>query len=174
MHRASWPSVTNSSVPIGHLTFLRHSAAAASRMSNPISPMGSLFWKGCARGKGLTFYSSQSSIVNLTSLRCTGDGPNTITALTLHHQRRMILKTSTEYDQCSWSSAVTFTEMRRYARRAPRFETAYLKGLSAKQAAWACNKYRGHRVISETILAELDKAGVTLDEYSSLNTYLTC
>ena len=37
---------------------------------------------------------------------------------------------------------------------------AYEKGLSGKQAAWVSKKYRGHRVLPETILNELEKANV--------------
>jgi hypothetical protein len=34
---------------------------------------------------------------------------------------------------------------------------AYEKGLNGKQAAWAAKKYRGHRVLPENLMAELDK-----------------
>jgi hypothetical protein len=34
------------------------------------------------------------------------------------------------------------------------------KGLSGKQAAWASKKYRGHRVLPESILQDLAKAGM--------------
>jgi hypothetical protein len=37
---------------------------------------------------------------------------------------------------------------------------AYEKGLSGKQAAWASKKYRGHRVLPEMILNELEKAKI--------------
>lgn len=37
---------------------------------------------------------------------------------------------------------------------------AYETGLSGKQAAWASKKYRGHRVLPETILNELEKANI--------------
>ena len=37
---------------------------------------------------------------------------------------------------------------------------AYRKGLTGKQAAWASKKYKGHRVLPNTILAELEKAGI--------------
>jgi hypothetical protein len=33
---------------------------------------------------------------------------------------------------------------------------AYSKGLKGKGAAWAAKKYRGHRVLLETILKEFD------------------
>ena len=35
---------------------------------------------------------------------------------------------------------------------------AYRKGLNGLQAAWAAKKYRGHRVIPATLLADLEKA----------------
>jgi hypothetical protein len=37
---------------------------------------------------------------------------------------------------------------------------AYEKGLSGKQAAWASKKYKGHRVLPETILNELEKVNI--------------
>jgi len=36
----------------------------------------------------------------------------------------------------------------------------YMKGLNGKQSAWANKKYRGHRVLPESIMAELDRAGI--------------
>jgi hypothetical protein len=38
------------------------------------------------------------------------------------------------------------------------FTDAYSKGLKGKGAAWAAKKYRGHRVLPETILKEFDDA----------------
>ena len=37
---------------------------------------------------------------------------------------------------------------------------AYEKGLNGKQAAWASKKYRGHRVLPESIMRELFEAGI--------------
>jgi hypothetical protein len=37
---------------------------------------------------------------------------------------------------------------------------AYRKGLNGRQAAWASKKYHGHRVIPQSILLELDTAGI--------------
>jgi hypothetical protein len=34
---------------------------------------------------------------------------------------------------------------------------AYRKGLDGRQAAWAAKKYRGHRVIPASLLADLEK-----------------
>jgi hypothetical protein len=46
----------------------------------------------------------------------------------------------------------------RFATRAQRFMDAYRKGLNGKQAAWAGKKYRGHRVLPDTLLDDLSKA----------------
>jgi hypothetical protein len=37
---------------------------------------------------------------------------------------------------------------------------AYHKNLNGAQAAWAAKKYRGHRLIPEKILEELDKESI--------------
>jgi hypothetical protein len=37
---------------------------------------------------------------------------------------------------------------------------AYHHGLNGKQAAWANKKYHGHRVLPDTIMKDLDEAGV--------------
>jgi hypothetical protein len=47
-------------------------------------------------------------------------------------------------------------ELVRFAIRSRRFMDAYHKGLSGSQAAWAAKKYRGHRVLPSSILAELN------------------
>ena len=49
----------------------------------------------------------------------------------------------------------------RFFTRALRFVDAYAKGLSGKQAAWATKKYRGHRVIPDTIFEELTANEIT-------------
>ncbi|KIK74416.1 hypothetical protein PAXRUDRAFT_19894 [Paxillus rubicundulus Ve08.2h10] len=49
--------------------------------------------------------------------------------------------------------------MRRYATRSSHFMDAYRHGLDGKQAIWAAKKYRGHRVLPQTILDEVSKAG---------------
>jgi hypothetical protein len=46
------------------------------------------------------------------------------------------------------------------ARRSRRFMDAYQKGLTGKQAVWASKKHRGHRVLPNSIFAELEKAGL--------------
>ena len=49
----------------------------------------------------------------------------------------------------------------RYARRSRKFMDAYHKGLTASQAAWAAKKYRGHRVLPETLMLDIEKANLT-------------
>jgi hypothetical protein len=36
----------------------------------------------------------------------------------------------------------------------------YRRGLNGKQAAWASKKYRGHIVLPESIMRELEKANI--------------
>ncbi|KAJ8589880.1 hypothetical protein M405DRAFT_737872, partial [Rhizopogon salebrosus TDB-379] len=57
-------------------------------------------------------------------------------------------------------ASVTVEQMRKYACHSRRFMNAYQKGLTGKQAAWATKKYRGHRVLPDSILAELEEAGI--------------
>jgi hypothetical protein len=37
----------------------------------------------------------------------------------------------------------------------------YRLGMNGKQAAWASKKYRGHRVLPESIMQELDEAQIS-------------
>ena len=48
----------------------------------------------------------------------------------------------------------------RFSIRSRRFMDGYQRGLNGKQAAWASKKYRGHRVLPESIMRELDKAHI--------------
>jgi hypothetical protein len=50
--------------------------------------------------------------------------------------------------------------MRRFSRRACRFIDGYEKGLNGRQAAWASKKYKGHRVLPESIMCDLDNAHI--------------
>ncbi|KAI9057198.1 hypothetical protein FKP32DRAFT_1615362 [Trametes sanguinea] len=59
--------------------------------------------------------------------------------------------------------SVPLKSMRRFYTRSLRFADAYTKGLSGKQAAWASKKYRGHRVIPESIFTELTDAGISAE-----------
>jgi len=56
--------------------------------------------------------------------------------------------------------AIPLTSMRKFANRSRRFMDAYSRGLNGRQAAWASRKYRGHRVLPESIMVELERAGV--------------
>ena len=38
---------------------------------------------------------------------------------------------------------------------------AYNKGLNGRQAAWATRKYKGHHVLPESLMIDLEKSGVT-------------
>ncbi|KAH7930139.1 hypothetical protein BV22DRAFT_1079400 [Leucogyrophana mollusca] len=53
--------------------------------------------------------------------------------------------------------AVPLQTMRKFAIRSRRFIDAYQKGLNGKQAAWAVKKYRGHRVLPDSILCDFDE-----------------
>jgi hypothetical protein len=55
-------------------------------------------------------------------------------------------------------NSVPLASMRRFANRSRRFMDAYSRGLNGKQAAWASRKYRGHRVLPESLMDELEKA----------------
>jgi hypothetical protein len=44
----------------------------------------------------------------------------------------------------------------RFSTRSIRFMDGYRRGLDGKQVAWASKQYRGHRVLPETILADLE------------------
>ncbi|KAH9836462.1 uncharacterized protein C8Q71DRAFT_708123, partial [Rhodofomes roseus] len=56
--------------------------------------------------------------------------------------------------------AVPLDSIRRFFVRSQRFMDAYRRGLSGKQAAWASKRYRGHRVLLQSILDELEEAGI--------------
>ena len=58
-------------------------------------------------------------------------------------------------------ASIPLTMMRKFATRSRRFMDAYEKGLNGKQAAWASRKYRGHRVLPNNILDELEKHNIT-------------
>jgi hypothetical protein len=45
--------------------------------------------------------------------------------------------------------------------RLRRFMDAYRKGLDGKQAAWTAKRCHSHRMVSESILTEYDKAHPT-------------
>ena len=57
-------------------------------------------------------------------------------------------------------SAKRLDLLRKFATRSRRFMDAYERGLNGKQAAWAARRYRGHRMLPESILDELEKEGI--------------
>jgi transposase len=57
-------------------------------------------------------------------------------------------------------ASIPLPMMRKFATRSRRFLDAYERGSNGKQAALAVRKYRGHRVLPESILDELEKEGV--------------
>ena len=50
--------------------------------------------------------------------------------------------------------------MRKFSNRSQRFMDAYGQGLNGRQAAWAAQKYWGHRVLPVGIMDELERAGI--------------
>jgi hypothetical protein len=56
------------------------------------------------------------------------------------------------------SQIYMYSRQVRFSTRSHRFMDAYRKGLDGRQAAWAAKKYRGHRVVPPTILAEFTLA----------------
>jgi hypothetical protein len=52
--------------------------------------------------------------------------------------------------------------------RSIRFIEAYKNGLDGTQAAaWAIKKYRGHRILSESIMKEFDASPLTAQNFKS-------
>ncbi|KAF9479399.1 hypothetical protein BDN70DRAFT_807186, partial [Pholiota conissans] len=52
------------------------------------------------------------------------------------------------------------TMIRPFATRSRRFMDAYERGLNGKQAARAAKKYRGHPILPQNILDELEMEGI--------------
>ncbi|KAF9219934.1 hypothetical protein BS17DRAFT_678789, partial [Gyrodon lividus] len=42
-----------------------------------------------------------------------------------------------------------------------RFMDAYSKGLTGKQAVWASKKYRGHWVLPDSLMEDMNKANIS-------------
>lgn len=57
-------------------------------------------------------------------------------------------------------AAIPLVTIRRFATRALRFMDAYRRGLNGRQAAWASKKYRGHRVLPDSLMVDMEKAGM--------------
>ena len=60
---------------------------------------------------------------------------------------------------CSLGS-ISLQMMKKFATQSRCFMDAYEHGLDGKQAAWAAQKYRGHRVLPQNILNKLGKEGL--------------
>ncbi|THU98051.1 hypothetical protein K435DRAFT_661731 [Dendrothele bispora CBS 962.96] len=56
--------------------------------------------------------------------------------------------------------AIPIESIRRFFNHAYKFADAYSKGLNGRQAAWAARKYRGHRVLPESLMEDMGKAGI--------------
>jgi len=48
----------------------------------------------------------------------------------------------------------------RFSNHSHKFMDAYMKGLNSWQAAWAARKYKGHRVLPESLMDDLEKANI--------------
>ena len=48
----------------------------------------------------------------------------------------------------------------RFSNRSQKFMDAYAQGLNGWQAAWATRKYKGHRMLPETIMNEIENANI--------------
>ena len=55
-------------------------------------------------------------------------------------------------------ASIPLTSVRRFANRSRRFVDAYQKGLDGKKAAWASREYRGHHVLPESLMNDMEKA----------------
>ena len=53
-----------------------------------------------------------------------------------------------------------FHQSTRFANRSHRFMDAYARGLNRQQAALAARKYKGHQVLSKSLMHDLDAAHV--------------
>ncbi|KAF9506364.1 hypothetical protein BS47DRAFT_1374139 [Hydnum rufescens UP504] len=62
-----------------------------------------------------------------------------------------------QYPEALESVPVISMHNPRFFTRSLRFMDAYHKGLNGVQVAWANKKYRGHRVLPDTLMADLDK-----------------
>jgi len=57
-------------------------------------------------------------------------------------------------------NSIPMLSIRQFAARSLRFMDAYRRGLNGKQAVWASKKYCSHRVLPESIFADLATAGL--------------
>ncbi|EEB91975.1 hypothetical protein MPER_09582, partial [Moniliophthora perniciosa FA553] len=47
-----------------------------------------------------------------------------------------------------------------FFNRAMKFMDAYSKGLNGRQAAWAARKYKGHRVLPQSLMDDMERADI--------------
>jgi hypothetical protein len=65
-----------------------------------------------------------------------------------------------ERNALSALESIPLTSIHRFSNRSLWFMDAYSCGLTGSQAAWAARKYRGHRVLPDTIMNEIEKANL--------------
>jgi hypothetical protein len=53
--------------------------------------------------------------------------------------------------------SVPLESIRRFCNRSNEFIDAYSKGLDGRQAAWAARKYKGHQVLPESLMDDLER-----------------
>ncbi|KAE9392676.1 hypothetical protein BT96DRAFT_1056227, partial [Gymnopus androsaceus JB14] len=51
--------------------------------------------------------------------------------------------------------AVPLISIHHFCHRAQKFRDGYEKGLNGSQAAWAAKKYKGHRVLPESLMDDM-------------------
>ncbi|KIJ50090.1 hypothetical protein M422DRAFT_245889 [Sphaerobolus stellatus SS14] len=68
-----------------------------------------------------------------------------------------VIERPTIQQQVNEENILQDLEIQRYANRSAKFMDAYIKGLTGAQAAWAAWEYRGHRVLPENILKEMEE-----------------
>jgi hypothetical protein len=56
--------------------------------------------------------------------------------------------------------SIPLSMMQKFFTRSLRFMDAYRRGLNGRQAAWATRRYRGHRVLPNNIMDDLEKEGI--------------
>ncbi|KAF8237412.1 hypothetical protein L208DRAFT_1247999, partial [Tricholoma matsutake] len=56
--------------------------------------------------------------------------------------------------------AIPLETMHHFANRSSCFMDAYERGLNGRQAAWTARKYRGHRVLPESLMDDLEKTNL--------------
>jgi hypothetical protein len=65
-----------------------------------------------------------------------------------------------EWNALSVLGSIPLASVHHFSNRSLQFMDAYSRGLTGSQAAWAARKYRGHRVLPDTIMNEIEKANL--------------